>query len=64
MKPLFFPSPSEWRAWLEQHHADTEEFWVGLYKRSRDDPASLGPSRSMARSALVGSMASAKALTL
>ena len=33
LKPHFFPSPSEWRAWLEQHHADTQELWVGLYKR-------------------------------
>jgi uncharacterized protein YdeI (YjbR/CyaY-like superfamily) len=32
-KPLFFPSPSAWRAWLKKHHADTEELWVGFYKR-------------------------------
>ena len=32
-KPLFFPSPSAWRAWLEKHHAETDELWVGLYKR-------------------------------
>jgi uncharacterized protein YdeI (YjbR/CyaY-like superfamily) len=33
LKPLFFPSPSAWRAWLEKHHADTTELWIGLYKR-------------------------------
>jgi len=32
-KPLFFSSPSAWRAWLKKHHADTEELWVGFYKR-------------------------------
>lgn len=43
MKPLFFPSPSEWRAWLEQHHADTEELWVGLYKRKSGRPSITWP---------------------
>lgn len=32
-KPKFFPTPSDWRAWLEKNHATTEEFWVGFYKR-------------------------------
>lgn len=32
-KPKFFPAIADWRAWLEQHHADTEELWVGFYKR-------------------------------
>ena len=32
-KPQFFPTLAHWRAWLENHHADTEEFWVGFYKR-------------------------------
>jgi len=32
-KPRFFASPADWRAWLEKYHADTEEVWVGLYKR-------------------------------
>jgi uncharacterized protein YdeI (YjbR/CyaY-like superfamily) len=33
LKPHFFPSPSPWRAWLEEHHSDVQELWVGLYKR-------------------------------
>jgi len=33
VKPRFFRSPSAWRAWLEQHHAEERELWVGLYKR-------------------------------
>lgn len=32
-KPKFFTSPAAWRAWLEKHHSDTGELWVGLYKR-------------------------------
>jgi uncharacterized protein YdeI (YjbR/CyaY-like superfamily) len=42
-KPLFFPSPSAWRAWLEKHHADTEELWVGLYKRDSGRPSITWP---------------------
>jgi uncharacterized protein YdeI (YjbR/CyaY-like superfamily) len=39
----FFPSPSAWRAWLEEHHADSEELWVGLYKRSSERPSITWP---------------------
>jgi uncharacterized protein YdeI (YjbR/CyaY-like superfamily) len=33
LKPKFFASPGAWRAWLEEHHAEAQELWVGLYKR-------------------------------
>ena len=33
VKPKFFPTPADWRVWLEKHHADAEEVWVGFYKR-------------------------------
>jgi len=39
MKPHFFPSPAAWRAWLEEHHAKTQELWVGLYKRDSGRPS-------------------------
>ncbi len=42
-KPLFFPSTSSWRAWLEKHHAKTEELWVGLYKRDSGRPSIAWP---------------------
>jgi uncharacterized protein YdeI (YjbR/CyaY-like superfamily) len=29
----FFESPSEFRAWLEEHHADETELWVGFHKK-------------------------------
>ena len=32
MKPKFFPSPSDWYSWLEEHHEKHEELWVGFYK--------------------------------
>ena len=34
MKPRFFKTPSDFRAWLETHHADTPELWVGFYKKA------------------------------
>lgn len=43
LKPRFFASPSAWRAWLEEHHADTEELWVGLYKRDSGRPSITWP---------------------
>jgi uncharacterized protein YdeI (YjbR/CyaY-like superfamily) len=32
MKPKFFPSPSTWHAWLEEHHEKHDELLVGFYK--------------------------------
>ena len=34
MKPRFFKAPADFRAWLEKHHADTRELWVGFYKKA------------------------------
>ena len=42
-KPKFFPTPADWRAWLEEHHADTAEFWVGFYKRDSGHPSITWP---------------------
>jgi uncharacterized protein YdeI (YjbR/CyaY-like superfamily) len=42
-KPKFFATVSDWRAWLEKHHADTEELWVGLYKRESGRPSITWP---------------------
>ncbi|MDF8265694.1 YdeI/OmpD-associated family protein [Luteipulveratus flavus] len=30
---LFFADAAEWRAWLEAHHADETQVWMGLYKK-------------------------------
>ena len=32
-KPVFFPSPAEFRAWLERNHTSERELLVGFYKR-------------------------------
>src|SRR4051812_13488061 len=33
MTPTFFATPSEFRAWLEEHHDTAQEIWVGFYKK-------------------------------
>jgi uncharacterized protein YdeI (YjbR/CyaY-like superfamily) len=33
MKPRFFKTPTDFRAWLEKNHAKTPELWVGFYKK-------------------------------
>ncbi len=42
-KPQFFPTLADWRAWLEKHHADAEEFCVGFYKRDSGRPSITWP---------------------
>jgi uncharacterized protein YdeI (YjbR/CyaY-like superfamily) len=43
MKPVFFPSPSDWHAWLEEHHQTHEELWVGFHKRDSRKPSITWP---------------------
>jgi uncharacterized protein YdeI (YjbR/CyaY-like superfamily) len=43
LKPRFFATPAAWRKWLEQHHVDTQELWVGLYKRDSRRPSITWP---------------------
>jgi uncharacterized protein YdeI (YjbR/CyaY-like superfamily) len=33
MTPRFFKSQSEFRRWLERHHATEAELWVGFYRK-------------------------------
>jgi uncharacterized protein YdeI (YjbR/CyaY-like superfamily) len=33
VKPRFFKSQSDFRAWLETHGATTKELWIGYYKK-------------------------------
>ena len=33
MKTVFFATPADFRAWLDQHHASEQEVSVGFYKR-------------------------------
>jgi uncharacterized protein YdeI (YjbR/CyaY-like superfamily) len=43
MKPKFFPSPSAWHAWLEEHHLKHEELCVGFYKVGSGKPSITWP---------------------
>jgi len=42
-KPQFFASPAEWRDWLEKHHSEFQELWVGLYKHDSGRPSITWP---------------------
>src|SRR4029079_12882335 len=37
--PIFFATGAEFRAWLEQHHADETELLVGFWKRGTGRPS-------------------------
>ncbi len=43
MKPTFFRTPADWRRWLERHHADRNELWVGFHKRDSGKPSITWP---------------------
>jgi len=43
VKPLFFAKPSEFHAWLEKHHDNTREIWVGFHKKSSGKPSITWP---------------------
>ena len=32
--PTFFPTPADFRAWLEKNHDTASELWVGYYKKA------------------------------
>jgi uncharacterized protein YdeI (YjbR/CyaY-like superfamily) len=42
-KPRFFATAAEFRAWLEQHHADERELWVGFHKKGSGRPSITYP---------------------
>ena len=42
-RPRFFASPARFRAWLEKHHADATELWVGFHKRDTGKPSITWP---------------------
>ena|SRR5712672_1561043 len=42
-KPIFFPTPAEFRAWLEAHHDKCRELIVGFYKKDSGKPSITWP---------------------
>lgn len=43
MQPRFFPTPADFRRWLEQNHTSETELWVGFYKKSTGKPSITWP---------------------
>jgi uncharacterized protein YdeI (YjbR/CyaY-like superfamily) len=43
MKPVFFATPQEFHAWLEEHHTTATELWMGLYKKGSGRPSITWP---------------------
>ena len=43
MEPLYFPSPADFRAWLQKHHAKEQELLVGFHKKSSGEPSITWP---------------------
>jgi uncharacterized protein YdeI (YjbR/CyaY-like superfamily) len=43
MKPVFFPSPPAWHAWLEKHHQTYQELLVGFHKKGSGKPSITWP---------------------
>jgi len=41
--PRFFPTPADFRAWLERHHQTHDELLVGFYKRHCGRPSITWP---------------------
>ena len=39
----FFPSPGEFRRWLQKNHARERELWVGFYKKESGRPSLTWP---------------------
>ena len=43
MKPVFFETAADFRAWLEANHESADELWVGLYKKGSGRPSITWP---------------------
>lgn len=43
MKPKYFATPGEFRAWLEKHHSSESELWVGFHKKGSGTPSITWP---------------------
>jgi uncharacterized protein YdeI (YjbR/CyaY-like superfamily) len=43
LKPEFFQTPEDFRAWLEKNHATATELWVGFYKKDSGKPGITWP---------------------
>lgn len=37
--PMFFPTPADFRAWLEENHTTADHLWVGYHKKATKKPS-------------------------
>jgi uncharacterized protein YdeI (YjbR/CyaY-like superfamily) len=43
MQPKFFPTPADFRRWLEKNHESETELWVGFHKKGTGKPSITWP---------------------
>jgi uncharacterized protein YdeI (YjbR/CyaY-like superfamily) len=43
VKPVFFATPEQFGAWLEEHHETASELWVGFHKKDSGRPSITWP---------------------
>ena len=43
MEPVFFPTPADFREWLQRHHQSERELLVGFYKKGSGRPSITWP---------------------
>ena len=43
MDPIFFPTPTDFRKWLNENHDQSKERWVGFYKKRTGKPSITWP---------------------
>jgi hypothetical protein len=43
MTPIYFATPAEFRAWLEENHTKAEFLLVGFYKKGTGQPSMTWP---------------------
>ncbi len=41
--PTFFPTPADFRRWLQAHHRTEQELWVGFYRKGTGRPSLTWP---------------------
>ncbi len=42
-KPIFFATPTDFQHWLDAHHWNARELWVGFYRKASDRPSMTWP---------------------
>jgi uncharacterized protein YdeI (YjbR/CyaY-like superfamily) len=43
VKPLFFATPADLRAWFDDHHETAQDLWIGFHKKGSGRPSITWP---------------------